>query len=312
MATKNSSLSCNEITLTYGRMKPQTYGILCGISAFILWGLLPLFWKQLAEIPALAITAHRIVWSTFTLIIILAIRGRIPVLLEKFRQPRTLIFAFLTGSLLFANWLVYVWAVNNGQVVSVSFGYFILPLIYIVIGYFALKEPMTRLQMIAVAIAAIGVIIQGIGVGGLPWAALSCSFTFAIYGVSKKKMKADGFSILTIEMGLLAPFAIAYLYHQNSINENVWMDGSPTSIILIILSGMATISPLLFFNAAAARIPLNMLGILQFIAPTGQFILGILYFNEMINLTQILSFSLIWIAISIYSISRLRPVRPPV
>lgn len=292
-------------------MKPQTYGIFCGITAFILWGLLPLFWKQLADIPPLAITAHRIVWSTVTLIIIIAIRGRIPILLEKVRQPRTLLLAFLTGSLLFINWLVYIWAVNNQQVVSISLGYFLLPLIYIVIGYFALKETMTRIQLIAVVISAIGVLIQGIGIGGLPWPALSCAFSFAIYGVSKKKMKADGFSILTIEMGLLAPLAIAYLYHQHHTHHNIWMDASPTSIILIILSGMATISPLLFFTAAASRIPLNMLGILQFIAPTGQFILGILYFGEIINLTQVLSFSLIWIAISIYSISRLKPIKTP-
>ncbi len=293
-------------------MKPQTYGIICGCIAFILWGMLPLFWQQLEEIPALTITAHRIVWSTFTLLIILAIRGRIPVLLEKIRQPRILLSSLITGLLLFANWLVYVWAVNNGQVVSVSFGYFILPLIYIVIGYFMLKETMSQLQMIAVIIAAIGVLIQGIGIGGLPWAALSCSLTFAIYGVSKKKLKADGFSILTIEMALLAPFAIAYLYHQHTVHGNIWMDSSATSIVLIVLSGMATISPLLFFNAAASRIPLNMLGILQFIAPTGQFILGILYFNESINLTQVLSFSLIWIAISIYSLSRLKPIKTPI
>lgn len=290
-------------------MKPHTYGICCGIAAFILWGALPLFWKQLADIPPLAITAHRVVWSTVTLLIILTIRGRIPVLIEKIKQPRTLIYSSLTGALLCANWLVYVWAVNNDQVVSISLGYFILPLIYIVIGYFMLKEVMTRLQTIAVGIAAIGVLIQGIGIGGLPWPALLCSFTFAIYGVSKKKMKADGFSILTIEMALIAPFAIAYLCQQSSINDNIWLDGSPSSILLITLSGIATISPLLFFTAAASRIPLNMLGILQFIAPTGQFFLGILYFGEVINLTQVLSFSLIWIAIIIYSISRIKTAK---
>lgn len=290
-------------------MKPHTYGIFCAIAAFILWGALPLFWKQLADIPPLAITAHRVVWSTVTLLIILTIRGRLPVLIEKIKQPRTLIYSSLTGALLCANWLVYVWAVNNEQVVSISLGYFILPLIYIVIGYFMLKEAMTRLQTIAVGIAAIGVLIQGIGIGGLPWPALLCSFTFAIYGVSKKKMKSDGFSILTIEMGLMAPFAIAYLFQQSVSHEGTWLDGSPYSILIIILSGLATISPLLFFTAAASRIPLNMLGILQFIAPTGQFLLGILYFGEVINLTQVLSFSLIWIAIIIYSISRIKTAK---
>lgn len=287
-------------------MKPQTYGIFCGIAAFLLWGALPLFWKQLADLPPLVITAHRVLWSTITLIVIVAIRGRLPVLLEKVKQPRTLLNSSLTGALLCANWLVYVWAVNNDLVVSISLGYFLLPLIYIVIGYFMLKEVMSRLQTIAVGIAAVGVLIQGIGIGGLPWPALLCSLTFAIYGVSKKKMKSDGFSILTIEMGLMAPFAIAYLLYQNASHGNIWSDGSSHSILIIILSGMATISPLLFFTAAASRIPLNMLGILQFIAPSGQFLLGILYFGEVINLTQVLSFSLIWIAIIIYSISRIK------
>ncbi len=285
-------------------MKPHTYGIFCGVAAFILWGILPIFWRQFEDIPPLAITAHRIVWSTFTLIIILAIRGRLPVLLEKIRQPRTLVYSFLTGLMLFTNWLIYIWAVNNDQVVSISLGYFILPLMYIVIGYFMLKESMNRLQMIAVGIAAVAVLVQGIGIGGLPWPALSVATAFAIYGVSKKKMKADGLSILTIELGLLTPFAIAYLYQQSKLHDKIWLDGSPSSILLIIFSGVATISPLLFFTAAAKRIPLNLLGMLQFIAPTGQFLIGILYFGEVINLTQVFAFSLIWIAIIIYSISR--------
>lgn len=291
-------------------MKPHTLGILYGISAFTLWGLLPLYWKLLDELPPLVITAHRLVWSSITLIIILAIRCRLPSLIEKIKQPRTLLHSLLTGALLCSNWLIYIWAINNDMVVAVSFGYFILPLIYIVIGYFMLKETISPLQRIAVIIAALGVIIQGIGIGAIPWAALSVASTFAIYGISKKKMKADGLSILTIEVATLSPLAVAYLYQQNHLNQNIWMDHSLISILLITLSGLATISPLLFFTAAAKRIPLNLLGILQFIAPTGQFFIGILYYNEVINLTQIIAFSLIWIAIIIYSISRTKVAKP--
>lgn len=291
-------------------MTSQTYGIICGITAFTLWGLLPLYWKLLDTLPPLIITAHRLVWSTITLILILAIRGRLPILLEKIKQPRTLIFSFLSGSLLFGNWLIYIWAVNNGMIVSVSFGYFILPLMYIVIGYFMLNETMSRIQTIAVGIASIGVFMQGIGIGGIPWAALLVASTFAIYGVCKKKMQADGLSILTIELGLLSPIAITYLYQQQSLHHNIWMDGSSTSILLIILSGLATITSLLFFTAAAKRIPLNLIGILQFIAPTGQFLLGIFYYNEVINLTQVIAFSIIWIAIIIYSFSRTKLAKP--
>jgi chloramphenicol-sensitive protein RarD len=285
-------------------MTSHTYGIICAIAAFTLWGLLPLYWKLLESIPPITITAHRLVWSTVTLILILAIRGSLPALLEKIKQPRTLIFSFLSGSLLTGNWIIYIWAVNNDRIVSVSFGYFILPLMYIVIGYFMLSEAMSRLQIAAVAIAAIGVSTQGIGIGGIPWAAILVASTFAIYGVCKKKMQADGFSILTIELGLISPIAITYLYQQQGLNQNIWMDGSFLNVILIVLSGVATITPLLFFTAAAKRIPLNLMGFLQFIAPTGQFLLGILYFNEVINRTQVIAFSLIWIAIIIYSFSR--------
>ncbi len=285
-------------------MKPHTYGILCGLSAFILWGILPLYWTQLADIPPLTITSHRVVWSVITLIFIQIVRGKLPALLEKITQPRILINAFLLGSLLMINWLIYIWAVNNGKVVSISLGYFILPLMYIVIGYFLLKEAMTRMQMIAVGLAAAGVLVQGISIGSLPWPALCVAGSFAIYGVTKKKTQADGFSILTIELGLIAPFALAYLYEQDKQQGNIWLDGSLQSIILIVLTGAATISPLLFFTAAAKRIPLNLLGMLQFVAPTGQFLLGLIYFGEVIKLTQLIAFSLIWIAIIIYSLSR--------
>jgi|TARA_B110000879_G_scaffold21912_1_gene28093 chloramphenicol-sensitive protein RarD len=284
-------------------MKPHTYGVLCGLAAFTLWGILPAFWRNYEDIPPLAITAHRVMWSTFTLLIILAVRGRLHILLEKIKQPRILVYSFLTSLPLITNWLIYIWAVNNDQVVSISLGYFILPLMYIVIGYFMLNESMSRLQMIAVGIATIAVVVQGIGIGGLPWPALSVATAFAIYGVVKKKTQADGFSILTIELGLLTPFAIAYIYQQSQVHDKIWLDGSPSSILLIMLSGAATITPLLFFTAAAKRIPLNLIGMLQFIAPTGQFLIGLLYFQEVINLTQVFAFTLIWIAIIIYSIS---------
>lgn len=290
------------------KLATPTYGILCALAAFILWGTLPLYWKTLASIPSLTITAHRVVWSVITLIFIQAVRGKLPILLEKIRQPRTLINGFLLGSLLMVNWLIYIWAVNNGRVVSISLGYFILPLMYIVIGYFLLKETMSLLQKVAVGIATVGVCVQGIGIGSLPWPALCVAASFAIYGVTKKKTQADGFSILTIELGLLAPVALIYLFLQHQAEGNIWLDGSAYSIFLLVLTGVATISPLLFFTAAAKRIPLNLLGMLQFVAPTGQFILGILYFGEIINTTQVLAFSLIWVAIILYSISRNKQV----
>ena len=292
-------------------IKQNTLGVLYGVIAYTVWGLLPLFWKPLGELDAVVVTAHRLIWSTVTLLIILSVTGKLPKFIEKLREPKTLALSFLTGSLLCGNWIIYIWAVHNGRVVSVSLGYFILPLMYIVIGYFMLKEAMSKLQILAVAIASAGVLMQGIGIGNFPWAAILVAITFAIYGVSKKKMKADGLSILTLEVGLLAPLAIAYLYfyQQQNPNRSVWMDGSASSIALIVLTGAATITPLLFFTGAAKRVPLNLLGMLQFIAPTGQFLLGLMYYHEVINTKQIIAFSLIWIAIIIYSISRTKLVK---
>lgn len=290
-------------------MNQNILGILYAIIAFTVWGLLPLFWQHLEGLNSVIVSAHRLVWSTVTLVIILALTGKISTLTEKFRQPRTLGFAFLTGILLLANWVIYIWAVHNGRVISVSLGYFILPLIYIIIGYFMLKEPMSKLQLLAVAIATIGVFMQGLGIGHIPWPALLVALTFSIYGVSKKKMKADGLSILTLEVGLLTPLAIAYLWQQQAKHGNIWMTGSATDYLLIILTGVATITPLLFFSAAAKRIELNLLGMLQFIGPTGQFLLGLMYYHEQLNTKQIIAFSIIWIAIIIYSISKTNLVK---
>ncbi len=290
-------------------MNQNSLGVLYGTTAFTIWGLLPVFWKHLEDMDARIVCAHRLVWSTVTLITILALSGKLSTLTEKFNRPRVIGFSFLTGLLLTANWVIYIWAVHNDRVVSVSLGYFILPLMYIVIGYFMLKEPMSKLQILAVVIAAIGVFMQGIGIGHIPWPALLVAISFGIYGVSKKKLKADGLSILTLEVGLLCPFAVAYLCQQQIEYGNIWMSGSATDYLLIILTGVATISPLLFFAAAAKRIQLNLLGMLQFIAPTGQFALGLMYYHEQINTNQVIAFSLIWVAIIIYSISKVKFVK---
>lgn len=285
-------------------MKPHTLGIIYGIIAYLVWGMLPLFWQHFEGVNPDIVSAHRLIWSTVILLIVLAVSGRIKKLTEKLKEPKTLAFSFLSGVLLYSNWVIYIWAIHNGRVISVSLGYFLLPLVFIIIGYFMLKESMSKLQLVAVGIATLGVCMQGLGIGSIPWAALLVALTFAIYGVSKKKMQVDGLSVLTLEVGLLSPFAIAYLYNQHSIGNEIWMDGSITSFILIALTGLVTITPLLLFTASAKRIPLNLIGMLQFIAPTGQFLLGLLYYNEVIKTEQVIAFSLIWIAIIIYSISK--------
>ncbi len=178
----------------------------------------------------------------------------------------------------------------------------------IVLGYFVLKEEMNKLQIVAVGIASVGVVMQGIGLGSLPWSALGVACSFAIYSVFKKRLQSDGFTSLIIETGAIAPFGVIYLLMQSE-EVSVWGDGSPRIVVTLLLTGAVTIAPLLCFTEAAKRIPLSLIGMLQFIAPTGQFLLGVLYFNEQLNTTQLVSFTLIWIAVSIYLYSKLRKTK---
>lgn len=281
----------------------QRAGILFGITAFFLWGTLPVYWKLLSDVSPGIITAHRAIWSTVTLLIIILIRRRLYLLKEKLRQPKLLLGSIFMGLLLMTNWLTYVWGTNNDRVVEVSLGYYILPLFMIVLGYFILKEELNKLQVAAVAIAVVGVIMQSIGIGSLPLPALGVSCSFAVYSVLKKQLKSDGFTSLIIEIGSIAPFAFIYLCMQES---GVWSDGSFKIIGILMLTGAATIAPLLCFTEAAKRIPLSLIGMLQFIAPTGQFLLGVLYFSEKLNFTQVISFTLIWVAVSVYAYSKLK------
>lgn len=283
----------------------QRTGAIFGISAFFLWGALPIYWKLLSDITPEVITAHRIIWSTVTLLIIILVRKRFYLLKEKILQPKHLLTSAFTGVLLITNWLTYIWATNTDRVVEVSLGYYILPLLMIILGYYILKEELNKLQIIAICIAAVGVVLQGIGIGTLPLPALGVSSSFAIYSVFKKKMQSDGFTSLIIETGILTPFALIYLFTQTE-GAQIWGNGSFGSLALILSTGLATIAPLLCFTEATKRIPLTMIGMLQFVAPTGQFLLGVFYFHEALNTTQLVSFSLIWVAVSIYVYSKLK------
>ncbi len=287
-------------------MSRSTIGILCGLAAFLLWGALPIFWKQLHELPASSITAYRIIWASILLIPVLFFRKRLTATLKALANPKALIINAAAGTLLTVNWLIYVWATNNGRVIEVSLGYYLLPLIYIVIGFLFLKESISRLQWTAIIFAALGVSVQALGVGSIPWCALGVASSFAIYGVAKKKAKSDGMSALFLETILIVPFAFGYLlWFAPTLGSGSEAPIANTTLLLIGLTGLATIAPLLFFSAAAKRIPLNTIGMLQFIAPTGQFLIGWLYFKEPLNTTQIIAFGLIWLAVTLYALSPL-------
>lgn len=282
----------------------QHKGLFYGLAAFFLWGAFPIFWKELIHVSPFVTIAHRLIWSTVLLFFIILIRGRLHILLDKLKQPKYVLSSFLNASLLATNWIIYVWATNNGKVVEISLGYYILPLLLIVFGYFLLKEKLTKLGIIAVLIATVGVIIQGYGLGRIPWPAIGVAASFAIYGVLKKVFQSDGFTALIIETASLTPFAIGFLIYNERTHGGSWGNGSGHDLLFIFLTGLVTTSPLLFFTAAAKRTDLTTLGMLQFVAPTGQFFIGILYFNETLNFTQLISFSFIWLAVVVYLFSK--------
>ncbi|PQJ29686.1 EamA family transporter RarD [Rubritalea profundi] len=287
-------------------MTRSTFGILSGLAAFLLWGCLPIFWEQLQEVPASSITAYRIIFSAIVLIPILFFRKRLSSTLKTFNEPTLLLKNGAAGALLSVNWLIYVWATNNGRVIEISLGYYLLPLIYIVIGYFFLKEEISRLQWLAIFFAFIGVVVQAQGLGSIPWCALGVASTFATYAVVKKRTKCDGMSALFLEMIITAPFAFVYLlWFAPTLEGTSDTPASSATLLLIALTGVATVAPLLFFSAATKRITLSTIGMLQYIAPTGQFLIGWLYFGESINSTQMIAFSLIWLAVTLYSLSSL-------
>lgn len=282
-------------------------GIVYAALAYTAWGLFPIYFHLLANVPALEVVMHRTVWSlVFLLAILLAHKhwAWLPPLLQK---PRVLGAFALSALLLSANWLMYVWAVQNGHVVDASLGYFILPLINVAIGYVLLHERPRRWQWVAVALAAAGVLWLTVQAGHLPWIALFLAFTFGFYGLLRKLAPLGALEGLALETMMLAPLAIAALgwwggHGQGVLVQGLTAQGDWRMLGLLLLAGPLTAIPLLLFAAGARRVPLTTMGILQYISPSLQFALGVWMFNEAFEHARLAGFALIWAALVVYSL----------
>lgn len=284
-------------------------GLAFGIAAYGSWGLLPIYFKLLASVPSIAIVAHRIVWSILFLgLLLLAMRGLAQVR-TALANRRTLLLLLVTALLIGANWLIYVYAINSGHILAGSLGYYLNPLANILLGYFVLKEPLTRGQWLAVAIAASGVGVLAIGALSHLWISLALCVTFALYGLLRKIAHVEATAGLAIETGLLLPVALAWLIGASQSGAAVWGGGSERELWLLVGTGFASTLPLLFFTAAARRLRYSTLGILQFIAPTLQFLLAVLVYGEAFTTAHAIAFAAIWTAASLYLISSLRSAR---
>lgn len=276
-------------------------GVLAALGCYLLWGLVPLYWRQLAAIDAHELIAHRLVW---TLVFTAPLLGW----LGGWREARTALSSwrsfglnFLSSALLTTNWLVYVWAVNAGHVLETSLGYFLVPLVNVAIGWGVLHERLRPAQWGAIALAVAGVALELIHLGHLPWIALSIAATFGTYGLLRKQSPLGPLTGLTVETLLLAPFAAALLLWRLHAGTGA-LGHNPAGIELLVLSaGVITAVPLLLFADGARRLKLTTLGLLQYVAPTVQFALGVWVFHEGFNRERAQAFALIWAGLAVYS-----------
>ena len=275
-------------------------GLVYGAGAYLMWGFFPLYFKALQGVPALEIMFNRVVWSFLFLGVVLLALKEGPAWRKEIRQPRVIPIYALAAVLLAANWLVYIYGVNSGQVVETSLGYFINPLLSVALGGVFLREARPPTQWAAIGLAAAGVLYLTLNYGTLPWIALVLAFTFGTYGLLKKLDPLGALHGLSLETAILFLPALAYLLYGASQGNSAFGEGSWTVPLLLALSGVVTAVPLLLFASAARAIPLYMIGILQFIAPTCQFLLGVLVFDEPFTQVRMVGFSLIWAALAFY------------
>jgi len=271
-------------------------GIFYAVIAYLTWGLLPLFWKLLENVPSVDILAHRILWSSvFTMAFCLAMKRSY--LKKYFSSLKSLAALLITGILVSTNWGVYIYAVVSGQIIEASLGYFINPLVSIVLGMIFLGEKLNKIQLAAFMLAMVGVGYQTINYGHFPWIAIILAVTFGVYGLMKKKMSYDSMTALAIETTIIAPIAIAYLIFW----DKPYTIHNFSETILLILAGIVTAVPLYWFGMAAIKINLYAIGFLQYLAPSMKLFLGVFLFNETFSTTHTVSFSLIWAGLALYT-----------
>lgn len=277
-------------------------GIVYATLAYTAWGLFPLYFKQVADVPALEVVMHRTLWSMLFLLGVLVVLKRWTWLRALRHQPRVLLAFALSALLLSSNWLTYVWAVNNQHVLDASLGYFILPLVNVAMGFVFLHERPRRGQWVAVAVATAGVLWLTLQTGRLPWISLVLALSFGFYGLLRKVAVLGALEGLALETLMLAPIAMVVLVVWGAQGQGVLVQGEPISMGWLLLGGPLTAVPLLLFAAGARRISLTTLGILQYISPTLQFGLGVWLFGEPMQAARLAGFGLIWAALVVYSL----------
>ena len=283
-------------------------GVLSALGAYLLWGILPVYWKQLAEVPAYEILAHRVIWSfVFMFAIILVTRSLRQFLAETVqigRNPRKLAGLIVASLLISVNWLIYIWAVNENRVVEASLGYYINPLVSVLLGIVVLKEKLSLWQTVSFGLAAVGVIIMTVNFGALPWVSLSLAITFAFYGMCKKILGISAVTSTTLETLIVSPVAAGYLLLLAGQGQGAFSFNSQAATWLLAGAGAVTATPLLLFASGANRLPLSLLGFTQYLSPTISLALGVLLYHEPFTHIHMIAFSFIWLALAVFSLAK--------
>lgn len=284
-------------------------GVAFALGAYAIWGLTPIYWKALADFPASELLAHRILWSCATGLALVWLLQARSSLRAALADPRRWAPVALTGLVIGTNWLVFLWAVLHDQVLATSLGYYITPLVNVLMGVLLLGERLRPLQTGAVALAALGIAQLALELGELPWVTLVLSLSFAFYGLIRKTTPVEPIAGFALETLVLLPLGLAYLAWLGLRSEAVFPEASSGTWALVGVSGIATAAPLILFNAAARRLPLSTLGFFQYIAPSITFVLAVTVFGEPLQRVRLVAFACVWLALLVFSLDSLRASR---
>ncbi len=282
--------------------RPEVAGLIYGCAAYGAWGLLPIFWKAGAHIPTHEILAHRMLWSAITIGVVISFQRRWSTLGPVLRSRRSLALLSVSTTVIAGNWLLYIWAVNAGFVLETSLGYFINPLLSVVLGIVFLKESLRRLQWLAVGLATVGVLFMTLSYGQLPWIALGLAASFGTYGLVRKIAPVGAQLGLALESFTLALPSLAFLAYLEQQQTGAWGIGGPSNWMYLAATGPFTFLPLLWFNEGAKRLRLSTIGILQYIAPTIQLLLAVFLYGEPFTGIHLVTFGLIWTALAVFTL----------
>lgn len=289
-------------------------GIFTGLLTYVMWGFIPLFFKLLAEVLPLEILAQRIIWAAVFMVLAVVFTRKWPafsvILKGVFQSPKQFVMMLVVALLISTNWFVFIWAINHNHILQTSLGYYINPIVSIVLGVIFLKERLSRVQVVAVILAFAGVMVMTLSFGAVPYLSLMLAFSFGFYGLLKKKMDIPAIEGLAIETVFVAPLALMlWGYYIFSYQSFVTHNATVTTWLLVICSGLVTAVPLLLFAFTARKVTLSMLGFMQYIAPTISLLLGVFIYNEAFTRTHAFSFALIWLGLLIYSMATIRQYR---